>query len=154
MNIYDTELKEINEAIDAAENALKHLKAAKKMLSSASNWGLVDIFGGGTMTTFLKRSKMNDARKELAAAQKAVKVFDKELQDINGMSGLHIEMSDFMGVADYLFDNMLVDMMAQNRINDALAQTEQAIRDVESAERRLEQRQEDLVHEAMERGRL
>ena len=40
--------KEIEEAISAGEKALSSLAAAEKSLSSAKNWGIVDLLGGGS----------------------------------------------------------------------------------------------------------
>ena len=46
-------IKEIDEAIRAATEALNNLDAAADALGGARNWGLVDMLGGGTLTTFL-----------------------------------------------------------------------------------------------------
>ena len=56
----EIERREIREAI-AADDALYHLESAKKYLSSAGNWGLLDIIGGGTITGLVKHSKMGNA---------------------------------------------------------------------------------------------
>lgn len=50
MSIIDK--KEIQEAIAAAETTLAYLDGAREALSSASNWGIFDMLGGG----FLARS--------------------------------------------------------------------------------------------------
>lgn len=39
--------REISEAIQAGNEALRCLENAKDFLGSAGNWGLLDIFGGG-----------------------------------------------------------------------------------------------------------
>jgi hypothetical protein len=44
---YDIE-REKREAIDAGYRALQSLNNAKAEQNSAKNWGLVDLFGGGT----------------------------------------------------------------------------------------------------------
>lgn len=45
--------REISEAIQAGNEALRCLENAKDYLDSAGNWGLLDIFGGGLLTTFV-----------------------------------------------------------------------------------------------------
>ena len=40
----DQEYRELQEAIQAADDALYHLQSARKYLNSAGNWGLLDIF--------------------------------------------------------------------------------------------------------------
>ena len=55
----EVEAREIREAIDAADNALDHLRSARRYLDSAGNWGLLDMFGGGLISglrMFLGRS--------------------------------------------------------------------------------------------------
>ncbi len=63
----EIEIREIREAIDAADNALLHLRSARKYLDSASNWGLLDMFGGNLITGLVKHSKMGNAEREIFA---------------------------------------------------------------------------------------
>lgn len=58
---YDLE-KEKREAIAAGNRALNSLRAAQENLSSAKNWGLWDMFGGGFISTVVKHSKMDRAQ--------------------------------------------------------------------------------------------
>ena len=53
--------QEIHEAICAADDALEALRRADRSLSSASSWGLWDMFGGGFLSTMMKHGKMDDA---------------------------------------------------------------------------------------------
>ena len=53
--------KEMSEAIQAGENALCSLRAAREELQKAGNWGIVDLFGGGFITNLIKHSKMDNA---------------------------------------------------------------------------------------------
>ena len=59
--------RERQEAIDAGERALDSLYGVRKELESAGNWGLLDMFGGGMFTTFVKHSKMNDAQRYMVS---------------------------------------------------------------------------------------
>ena len=61
---YDIE-KEKREAIEAGQRALHSLRAAQDNLSSARNWGLWDMFGGGTITSLIKSSKMDRAKQNM-----------------------------------------------------------------------------------------
>jgi len=47
-------LKEVREAITAANRALDSLESAQRELKGAKNWGLLDLFGGGMMTTLFR----------------------------------------------------------------------------------------------------
>ena len=53
--MYDLE-KEKREAVKAGERALASLKSAKSKLDEAKSWGVVDILGGGIVSSLIKLS--------------------------------------------------------------------------------------------------
>ena len=127
--------RERQEAIDAGERALDSLYGVRKELESAGNWGLLDMFGGGMFTTFVKHSKMNDAQRYMERAKRELAAFSRELADVS--ETLNINSGDFLTFADYFFDGFLADMMVQSRIRDAQRQVDDAIYRVESILSRL-----------------
>lgn len=64
------EMREINEAIQAGERALTSLRKAEEKLTSAGNWGLWDIFGGGLISGIAKHNKMNEASSYMEEAKR------------------------------------------------------------------------------------
>lgn len=122
--------REINEAIQAGNEALRCLENARDYLSSASNWGLLDIFGGDLLTTFVKHSKMNRANEQIQAARAALMVFQRELHDVQELGDLKVETGDLLGFADYFFDGLLADILVQSRISNARKQIDNAIQRV------------------------
>lgn len=127
-NLYQQ--REISEAIQAGNEALRCLENARDYLSSAGNWGLLDIFGGGLLTTFVKHSKMNQANEQIQAARSALMVFQRELNDVQELGDLKVETGDLLGFADYFFDGLLADLLVQSRISNAKEQIDNAIRRV------------------------
>ena len=127
---YDIE-KEKREAIEAGRRALNSLSAVKEHLTSAKNWGLVDMFGGGFFSTMLKHSKMDQAKQKMDQAKYNLSNFSRELDDVNMACDLHIDTRDFLSFADYFFDGFVVDWMVQDRINNARHQVDEAIRRTE-----------------------
>ena len=127
--------RERQEAIDAGERALDSLYGVRKELESAGNWGLLDMFGGGMFTTFVKHSKMNDAQRYMERAKRDLAAFSRELADVS--ETLNINSGDFLTYADYFFDGFVADMMVQSRIRDAQRQVDDAIYRVESILSRL-----------------
>ena len=123
--------KERREAIEAGQRALNSLRAAQKELESARNWGLVDLFGGGFISSMLKQGKMNTAQNHLEQARYDLQNFSKELRDVERGVDLHINTADFLTFADWFFDGFAVDWLVQNRINRAREQVGEAIRRVE-----------------------
>lgn len=127
--------RERQEAIDAGERALDSLYGVRKELESAGNWGMLDMFGGGMFTTFVKHSKMNDAQRYMERAKRDLAAFSRELADVS--ETLNINSGDFLTFADYFFDGFVADMMVQSRIRDAQRQVDDAIYRVESILSRL-----------------
>ena len=64
---------EIQEAIDAADRALRSLERARDSLHSAKGWGILDMLGGGLFSTCVKHSNMNEAETALADVQAALR---------------------------------------------------------------------------------
>ncbi|MDE6923828.1 MAG: hypothetical protein K2O97_04105 [Acetatifactor sp.] len=118
--------KELREARLAGQEALDCLNRAADTLKSAGNWGIVDMLGGGLISTFVKHSKMNDAEALVQQARSALKRFQKELMDVENVEEFHIETGDFLAFADYFFDGIIADWLMQSRINEAKTQVENA----------------------------
>ena len=131
----EIERREVKEAVEAANDALYHLKSARNCLNSASNWGLLDMFGGNLITGLLKHGKMASAEREIDEARYALQKFSKELRDVHGFSSIHI--GDFLTFTDFFFDGFVMDVIVQSKISDAKRQCDQAIRQVEDIRRQL-----------------
>lgn len=129
---------EIREAIDAADAALKHLGNAADMLDDAGRWGIVDMLGGGLITTLLKHRKISDAQDEIDEAKRALRIFVKELDDVDEATGLNVELGSGLQFADIFFDGVLVDWIAQNKIDRAKQQVADAMRQVYAVRSQLE----------------
>lgn len=127
---YDYE-KERREAVSAGQRALNSLRSARKHLDSAGNWGIVDMLGGGLISTFVKQSKMGNAQSDIDQAKFDLKSFSRELADVDRQLNLNIETKDLLSFADYFFDGFFVDWMAQDRINKAKGEVDNAIKMVE-----------------------
>lgn len=134
---YDFE-KEKREAMEAGNRALHSLREAQTNLDSARNWGLWDMFGGGTITSLIKSSKMDRAKQNMEQVKYDLRSFSKELNDVSMVINLDIETGDFLSFADWFFDNFFVDWMVQDRINKARDQVRDAIWKVENVMRELE----------------
>ena len=133
MNAIDR--REVSEAISAADDAIYYLQKAQKSLSSAGNWGLLDIFGGNTVSGLFKHMKLGSAESDIEAARRSLRKFSKELRDVNGMDS--VEIGGFLTFADFFFDGFLADMMVQSKIRQAQDQIDDAIYRVENMLNRL-----------------
>ena len=123
-----------NDALAAADEALDHLYAAQEQLTKARNWGFYDMLGGGMFGSMIKHSKMQKANNEIQAAKEAVARFARTLDGVEGFdtsSGLNVEVGGMWGFMDVFMDNIFADIMVQQRINEAQAQVDAAIQQVE-----------------------
>lgn len=127
---------EIREAIVAGEKALVSLREAKHYLSSAGNWGLWDILGGGMIVSFVKHTKINKAMECMDNAKNDLRRFRKELDDVDDYLP-NISVGDFMTFADFFFDGFVADVLMQTKISNAKSQVNEAIYQVESIVNRL-----------------
>ena len=123
--------REIEEAMRAGRRAKSSLLQAKDCLKSAGNWGVLDMLGGGLITTFVKRSKMHDAERLVQQAQNDLMQFRKELTDVGNIAEFHVETGNFLAFADYFMDCFVTDLLVQSKIQDAKKQVDDAIENVE-----------------------
>lgn len=123
--------KEYQEAVAAGNRALKSLRNAQRELDSARNWGIVDLLGGGMVSTFIKRSRMKEAQSLMDEAKRDMQEFRRELGDICMDENLNVKTGDFLTFADYFFDGILADWLVQDRIQKARDQAAEAVRRVE-----------------------
>lgn len=113
---------EMREAITAGERALSSLRCVQEKLNSAGNWGLLDMFGGGTISSIIKHSKMNVARRLMEEAKRDLLYFQSELKDVNVWMDIRLEVGDFLTIADFFFDGFVADYLVQTKISEAKRQ--------------------------------
>lgn len=128
---------EINEALDAGEQALNALYHAKDELKKSGNWGIVDMIGGGLLVTYAKRSHMKNAEDALACARDALQRYANEVRDTDHLADINLEMDGFLGDADYFVDNFAIDYLVQEKIKGAGEDVDRAIARVEDMQMQL-----------------
>lgn len=129
---------EIDEAIAAGHRALDALAEAADSLDSAKRWGIVDILGGGLITSVIKHSRLGDANHALADAREEIRAFTREISDVRDLHLLNAEVGGLNAFFDIAMDNTLVDLLVQKDISDAEDRVEEAAAWVREAIARLE----------------
>ena len=141
MNEYNV-AKELDEAINAADEAIDLLDEAYASMNSARNWGIFDMIGGGFVSTMIKREKMRDSKHFMSKAKRALEKLRDELDDVDDLTDLDLDMDDFLSFADFFFDGFFADFLMQGRINDARDKIDDTLREVcEIREKLIERRQ-------------
>lgn len=127
----DNLYKEIDEAVNAANDALYHLGNAEEILKSARNWGIADILGGQMIISAVKTGKMQKAEIEMEAAGKSLRKLNRELGDVGEFYSIGSDFTTLLGTIDIFLDNPISDLMTQSRIGQSLKEVRHAIAQVE-----------------------
>lgn len=133
--------KEIEEAENVGRELIEVIEAAEDSLSSAKNWGIMDIAGGDLISSMVKHSKIDDAENHFRRISNLLMTFNKELGDVKVAS---ITFSSTTMAFDLFFDNIFTDFSVQNKINNALNDAGDLRRNVEEILNNLVQEKEDL----------
>lgn len=107
---------EIREAIAACDDVLNNIDRALAELSSASNWSLLDMFGGEFFSSFMKRSKINKANRNISNLKLSLNRLRKELADVDIDLPLEISNSLADNFWDVYFDNIFTDLRVRSEI--------------------------------------
>lgn len=127
----DNLYKEIDEAVNAANDALYHLGNAEEILKSARNWGIADILGGQMIISAVKSGKMQNAEIEMEAAGKSLRKLNRELGDVGEFYSISSDFTTLLGTIDIFLDNPISDLMTQSRITQSLKEVRHTIAQVE-----------------------
>lgn len=112
--------REIREAIQAGEAALRSLERAKEKMGSAKNWGIFDMMGGGLFSSLFKHSKIDRASADIEEAKRQLAVFKRELEDVSISEDFSVGIGDGLRFIDTFPDNVFADVVVQSRINSAI----------------------------------
>lgn len=145
LGVMQDEKSEVAEAIAAGEKVKRALSSASSSLDRAKNWGgTADMLGGGLISTSLKHSHMDDAKRSTHEAQRLLRKFSHELDDIGKSFQANIEISGGLTFADYFFDGLIMDWFVQDKINKSAEQVSDMYRKVEKTINQLKQLNQDL----------
>lgn len=111
---------EIDEAIKAGEDALIAIEKTINELEKAEGWGVVDILGGGFLTTAVKYNHVDEAGHYAEETQRTLGRFKREMSDITMITGTEIAIGTFETFADYFFDGLIFDWVVQSEIGKSL----------------------------------
>jgi len=124
--------REIEEAQAAGITALEALQSIAGSLNSAAGWGIFDMVGGGIISTMIKHSHIDEAKRQVARAESELRRFQTELLDIRITGPAQIQIDGFSKFADFFFDGFFMDFFMQTKINKARENVDNVIAQVEA----------------------
>lgn len=143
------QLKEIDEAIHAGKETLTSLQEVLGYLSSAENWGIYDMVGGGMFSSMIKHGKIDSAQNALQLAKLKLEVFEKEMKDVKS-EDIYIEDFSFgLVMFDQFFDNIFSDFMVQSKINKSMENINNIYIQIEKTVSRLNLKKEQVNHQCV-----
>lgn len=104
------------------EAILEELYAALSELKKAKRWGIFDIFGGGFFTSYIKQSRMDEARAHMRQAKSDLEIFGRAVKASSKINVDNIKTTDGGGFSDLCGDNIWTDCYVQEKIEFAIEQ--------------------------------
>lgn len=142
--IIENEQRELAEALSAAEVAARVMREAWSLLSSARSWSTYDtFFGGGLIGDAFKYDRIEQATRQLQAADQAMRRLAVELADVGMGPTRGVEITQMTRAFDIWFDNIFSDWAVRNRIEEAAARLAESRRALLKVQEELSRRQQD-----------
>ncbi len=114
-------------AEEAGVQALESLYIVREKLNSAKKWGILDIFGGSMISTYMKHSRINEVEGMIEQARIRLTDFQKALRKVEVSPKLQTEISGFLTFADFAFDNPITDYLVQTKLQSLGEEVEDTI---------------------------
>lgn len=138
-------LTEINEAIDAGQDAQMRLRRIQETLRSAKGWGIYDLLGGGLISGMMKRIRMEKAQQQIEELRGSLERFNSKLKDVRVQCNTSAELSAWLSITDLVLDDPLSDWLSLSEIKDAKAEIDRTEKEVTALLARLESSREKLM---------
>lgn len=123
--------KELDEAIQAGNIAMKLARKVQSELNSADGWATWDVFGGGLLSDVMKYSSLDEAEKLIQQLQTQLGRFQTELADVKINAQIQLSIGEFLRFADYFFDNIFTDFAVADKISKARHEIKQTMNEID-----------------------
>ena len=142
--------REIDEALEAGDKAIRALDAALDKLGNAESLSVWDTFlGGGMIVSALKYSEMGSSDDLVHRAQRALRHYETELMDVQNVAteSFEVNQKDIFTFTDIFFDNIFSDWMAHSRISEGKTKLNAILADVRRVQDRLKRKRDEAIEE-------
>ncbi len=113
---------QVNQAIDLTNQLISCLDDAEKQLSSARNWGFLDVLGGGLIVDLIKHSKLNNAKDSMSRVNYLLQELKRVLGGITMPGDYSMQVGGVLTFADFFFDSGIVDVYMTAKIMSSLSE--------------------------------
>ena len=130
---------QINRALMLTDQLIDCLDSAERQLSSARNWGFIDVLGGGLITDLIKHSKLRNAQTSMEHVNAVMQELQQVLGSISIPGDYRMEVGGFATFADFFFDSGIVDIYMTAKIMNSLSEVKKLKDRAYELKRRLSQ---------------
>lgn len=124
-------MEERDQVRSLCNNILYDLNGIETSLRSASNWGLLDIFGGNLLSSVLKHNRLGDSQRKLNDINIDLNKLKNLIKDTFISTDINVETSSTLRFMDIAFDNIFSDIMAQSSIEESKNKIYQLRREIQ-----------------------
>ena len=114
------DIVQVNQAINLTNQLISELDQAERQLSSARNWGFLDVLGGGIIVDLIKHSKLNNAKISMDRVNYLLQELKRVLGGISMPGDYSMNVGGIATFADFFFDSGLVDVYMTAKIMSSL----------------------------------
>ena len=111
---------QINQALSLTDQLIDCLDDAERQLSSARNWGFLDVLGGGFIIDLIKHSKLNNAKIAMDRVNYLLQELKRVLGGISMPGDYSMNVGGIATFADFFFDSGIVDVYMTAKIMSSL----------------------------------
>ena len=116
------DITQVNQALSLTNQLITTLDDAERQLSSARNWGFLDVLGGGLITDLIKHSKLNNAKISMERVNYLMQELRRVLGGISLPGDYSMNVGGFATFADFFFDSGIVDVYMTAKIMSSLSE--------------------------------
>lgn len=114
------DITQVNQALNLTNQLIAELDQAERQLSSARNWGFLDVLGGGLIVDLIKHSKLNNAKSSMDRVNYLLQELRRVLGGISMAGDYSMNVGVFETFADFFFDSGIVDVYMTAKIMSSL----------------------------------
>ena len=114
------DITQVNQALILTDQLISELDQAERQLSSARNWGFLDVLGGGLIVDLIKHSKLSNAKVSMDRVNYLLQELKRVLGGISMAGDYSMNVGGFETFADFFFDSGIVDVYMTAKIMSSL----------------------------------
>lgn len=113
---------QVNKAINLTDQLISCLDDAERHLTSARNWGFLDVLGGGFIIDLIKHSKLSNAKSSMDQVNYLLQELKNVLGGISMPGDYRLNVNGILTFADFFFDSGIVDVYMTAKIMSSLSE--------------------------------